>query len=92
MKKQVRVAAKFSRASRAATRRPVAAKKETTLELSADEVSHLEQIDRRCAQSERSWQLMTAPPPGDETWHHVEEHLLAREEQDPERRWKYFSK
>ena len=68
------------------------AEKAASLELSAEEVTALEQISQRCEQSERAWQLMTAPPSGDDTWNQVEEHLLARIGDDQERRWKYFSK
>ncbi|OGR96977.1 MAG: hypothetical protein A2V88_02125 [Elusimicrobia bacterium RBG_16_66_12] len=68
------------------------AEKAASLELSAEEVTALEQISQRCEQSERAWQRMTALPGGDETWNQVEEHLLARDGRDCERRWKYFSK
>jgi len=67
-------------------------KKAANLELSAEEVTTLEQISQRYEQSERAWQRMTALPGGDETWNHVEEHLLTQGGQDSERSWKYFSK
>jgi hypothetical protein len=67
-------------------------RKPAALELSPDEVVHLEQISKRYEESERAWLRMTAPPDGDEGWSLVEEHLLARGAQDADRRWKYFSK
>lgn len=94
MRKKVRSAVKSPRRSPAPARRLVVrkAKKTATLELSVEEVSSLEQITHRFEQSELAWQRMTAPPNGDETWNHVEEHLLARGDKDSERGWKYFSK
>ncbi len=86
MRKPLRSAVKASRKPR---RKPA---KGATLELTPDEVVHLEQISRRYEESERAWLRMTAPPDGDETWTQVEEHLLAHPAQDADRRWKYFSK
>ena len=86
MRKTQRSAVKPSRSPR---RRP---SKGATLELTPDEVVHLEQISKRYEESERAWLRMTAPPDGDETWSTVEEHLLARPAQDADRRWKFFSK
>jgi hypothetical protein len=70
----------------------VTAKKSKAAELTPEEVSDLESINRRYEESERAWASMTAPPDGDETWTAVEEHLLARAPGDSDRRWKYFSK
>ena len=61
-------------------------------ELSPVETKHLEQISRRYAEAENAWQKMASPPEGDETWAHVEEHLLENTAQDQDRRWKFFSK
>lgn len=73
-------------------RKRIVSKKKAAVELSPEEVTSLEQISQRYEQSERAWQLLAAPPGGDETWHQVEDHILARGGQDQERRWKYFSK
>jgi len=92
--RKVRATVKSPRKTKAPARRLVVkkAKKAASLELSPEEVTSLEQISQRYEQSERAWQLMTAIPSGDETWHQVEEHLLSRGAEDSERRWKYFSK
>ena len=73
-----------------AVSRPAAKRK--AAELTPEEVSQLESINRRYEESERAWARMTSPPDGDETWSAVEEHMLARGPADAERRWKYFSK
>jgi hypothetical protein len=91
MKKTSRLASKSAKAApvRSAPRQ---AAKRKTVELTPEEVTHLETISNRYEESERAWARMTAPPDGDETWTQVEEHLLARGTGDPDRRWKYFSK
>lgn len=76
----------------AAVEKRAVIRKTAPLELSPDEVTNLERLSHRYEESERAWQRMTAPPEGDETWTKVEEHLFARSTDDPERRWKYFSK
>lgn len=86
MKKTLRSAAKTAR--KAPVRRPA---KKAPVEMSPDEVVHLEQISLRYAQAESAWQRMTAPPDGDDAWNKVEEHLL-RGAADQDRRWKYFAK
>lgn len=49
------------------------------------------QVEENC---ERAWQAMTSPLPEHDLWTSVEEHILARpqEQSSPERRWKYFAK
>jgi hypothetical protein len=64
----------------------------STAEMTPDEVVHLEQISRRYEESERAWQMMTAPPDGEDVWTKVEEHLLTSGTEDQDRRWKFFSK
>lgn len=61
---------------------------------SKDEVIVLEQEAAQQNKSENSWLRMTAPPPGEDRWSAVEEHLLTREQEHDhsERRWKYFAK
>lgn len=61
---------------------------------SPDEVGVLERDAARQAKSESSWLSMTTPPPGEDRWSAVEEHLLAKEQEHDhsERRWKYFAK
>jgi predicted secreted protein len=67
-------------------------KKAAAPEMTPDEVVHLETISQRYEESERAWLRMTAAPEGDETWTHVEEHLLTQTSADQDRRWKFFSK
>lgn len=59
--------------------------------MTADEVSHLENLVKRFEDSEKAWQRMTAPIDDADPWTQLEEHLVARRD-DAERTWKYFSK
>lgn len=89
MSKPSRKAAKAPARRKAALRRPLRAAKP---ELSAAEVEHFEDLEKRYRESEQAWLRMTAPPDGEDRWSAVEEHLLERKADDAERRWKYFSK
>jgi hypothetical protein len=67
-------------------------KKSKKVEQSVEELRHLEQISENYEKAELAWQRMTSPPEGDETWAHLEEHLLARDASDQDRTWKFFAK
>ncbi len=91
MKKTLRrSAAKAPRSSRAPVRRN--SLKKTPVEMTPDEVVHLEQISQRYEEAERAWARMNAPLDGDDHWTKVEEHILTNAAQDQDRRWKFFSK
>ena len=97
MRKPTRAPAKTAPRSRKTKPSKSAAPRRLTLAAAPPEerreAAQLEQISIRYAESERAWLRMTAPPDGDEPWSAVEEHLVARTRpDDPERRWKYFSK
>jgi len=87
---------KRARAAKPAARRKVVKRIKPAPELTHADVVSLEAEAARASRSERAWLSMTAASPSkeDDHWHGVEDHLLAKgmQEQDSERRWKYFSK
>jgi hypothetical protein len=87
---------KRARAAKPAARRKVLKKIKPATEITTAEVVALEVAVASQNRSERAWLSMTAAPQSKEEdhWSGVEEHLLTKgmQEQDSERRWKYFSK
>lgn len=87
---------KRARAAKTAPRRKVSKKLKPAAEITSAEVVALEVEVASSNRSERAWLSMTAAPQSkeDDHWNGVEEHLLNKgmQEQDSERRWKYFSK
>ena len=89
---------KIKRASAAkpAVRRKAVRKAKTVPEISIEEVVSLELQAARHSRSESTWLSMTAAPASkdEDHWNGIEDHLLAkgRQEQDSDRRWKYFAK
>ena len=82
------------RAAKPAARKKTVKKITLTPELTRQDVADLEIDAARQARSERTWLSMTSPPHEEDHWGGIEEHLLAKgsQEQDSERRWKYFAK
>ena len=70
--------------------RRTAKKKAAANHISPDEVVILEHQAAQSHKSEQSWLNMTAAPDGDDRWGAVEEHLLAKSQDD--KTWKYASK
>lgn len=57
----------------------------------SEDIVRAESQRRLHARCEQAWKRLVEPPDEDESWSVIEEHLLA-EREDPDRRWKYFSK
>ncbi len=87
---------KRARAAKPIARRKAVKKIKLAPEITTAEVVSLEVDAARQRRSEQTWLSMTVAPQSkdEDHWTGVEEHLLSKglQEQDSERRWKYFSK